>query len=59
MKKAILLTLSAAAAVGAYFAVKNCSCTNERDDQLFRMKRERHLTNAFSKAKQQAISEDE
>lgn len=59
MKKIILLTLTASAAIAAYFAVRNCACATEDNHELNAVKRERHLTNAFSKAKQQAKSEVE
>ena len=59
MKKIILLTITASAAIAAYFALRNCACSNQDDHDLNAVKRERHLTNAFSKAKQQAVSEAE
>lgn len=55
MKKIILLTVTASAAIVTYFAVRNCAC-NQDKEPLSEVKRERHLTDAFSKAKQQAVS---
>ena len=59
MKKLLLLTVTASAAIAAYFVLRNCACSNQDDHQLNQVKRERHLTNAFSKAKQQAVTEVE
>lgn len=59
MKKIILLTITASAAIAAYFALRNCACSTQGDHQLNQVKRERHLTNAFTKAKEQAVSEGE
>ena len=59
MKKVLLLTLTASAAIAAYFAVRNCACNNGDNHELNAAKRERHLTNAFSKAKQQSVTEVE
>lgn len=58
MKKILVITVTTAAAIAAYFAIRHCSCNNQDNDQLSEVKRERHLTNAFSKAKQQAVSEE-
>lgn len=59
MKKTILLTIAAsAAAAAAYLMVRNCGC-NQENEALSEVKKERHLTNAFSKAKQQAVTESE
>ena len=59
MKKIILLTVTASAAIAAFFALRNCACSNDDNHELNAVKRERHLTNAFSKAKQQAVPEVE
>ena len=59
MKKVILYTLTASAAIAAYFALRNCACSTPDNDSLSSVKRQRHLTKAFSKAKQQFISEFE
>ena len=59
MKKILLLTITASAAIAAYFALRNCACSNQDATDLNAVKRERHLTNAFSKAKQQAVTETE
>lgn len=59
MKKIILLTLTASAAIAAYFTLRNCACSNQDDQELNSVRRERHLTNAFSKAKQQAVTDVE
>ncbi len=56
MKKIILLTIAASAAAAAtYYAIRNCTC-NQENGSLLEVKRDRHLTNAFSKAKQHAVS---
>ena len=55
MKKIILLTITVSAAIAAFFAIQGCACNGE-NDSLTDVKKERHLTNAFSKAKQQAVS---
>lgn len=59
MKKIILLTITASAAIAAYFALRNCACSTRDGHELNAVKRERHLTKAFSKAKQQAVTEVE
>ena len=53
MKKIILLTITASAAFAAYFVVRNCGFCKEEDHEHNSVKKERHLTDAFSKAKNQ------
>lgn len=56
MKKILLITLASTSLIAAYFFVKNCGCFSCSDSQQSDSKPSRHLTNAFSKAKQQAVS---
>ncbi len=56
MKKLLLFTVTAAAGVAAYFLVKNWACSDNDDSGMSHAKKQRHLTNAFSKAKQYSMS---
>ncbi len=56
MKKLLVVIVTAATAVAAYFLVKSCACSNDNDEQMSHIKKQRHLTNAFSKAKQYIAS---
>ncbi len=58
MKRIILFTVTASAALATYFALRNCACNNKNEHAFNEVKRDRHLTNAFSKAKQQIFSEE-
>lgn len=51
MKKILVLTFAAASLI-TFLIVKNCNCMIEDEGELTNNKKQRHLTGAFSKAKQ-------
>lgn len=51
MRKLLIFTATVASVMAAYILFKNCACSVDDDSEMSEKKRHRHLTTAFSKAK--------
>jgi hypothetical protein len=52
MKRLLIFIATAASVLAAYLLFKNCVCIVDEDGRNSDTKKQRHITTAFSKAKQ-------